>query len=162
MGSSVCLTSIRGVPQTNCSSYISHLLRAKTHSIFSQSSFVRSYTQSFIWSFMRLILSPWFESKFEFACRHSRHQLWISQSINDFFLVHWRTWLTAFYLKHIFVIDPLNDTKNKILFERKGININWSFAPDLVQTWQSCSCTVQWRWKMFQQKGDEGVFPVPK
>ena len=37
-----------------------------------------------------------FESKFEFVCRCSRHQLQTCQSINSFFLMYWKAWLTAF------------------------------------------------------------------
>ena len=74
---------------------ISRLMQAEN----SLNSFLRSATWLFIRSFVWLILSPWFESKFEFVCHHSRHQLQISQSINGFFLVHWTAWFTAFLFK---------------------------------------------------------------
>ena len=63
----ISLTLIRSVPQTNSSSYISLCFQQR----LTQSSVVLSSTWSFIWWFVRLILSPSFESKFEFACHCS-------------------------------------------------------------------------------------------
>ena len=92
----IILTIIRSVPRTNSSSFTSFAASRN----FTQSSLVRPYVYLFTWLIIRLfvqvILSPSFESKFEFAHHCSRRRLQICQYINHFFLVYWKAWLTAF------------------------------------------------------------------
>ena len=74
------------------------------------------------------ILSLSFESKFElFACHLTRYQLQTCQSMNGFFLVYRRAWLTAIWSlnsKYMSVIGPLNVWTNTFLDENVSILVN--------------------------------------
>ena len=106
-----------------------------SYSIFTQSSFVHSSIWLFIQSFVQLILSPSFESKFEFVCCRSRHWLW-NQPVYQQLLSHVLKGLINAILslnsKYISVIDPLNDTWIDILLDWKGINRSiFTLSPQL-------------------------------
>ena len=139
-----CWTPIRSVPQTNSSSHIGHLLPAETHSFFSQSLFVCSSTRTLSQSLVWLVFQSMIESKFSFACRRSRHQLRISQSINGFLLVHVRAWLTAFIFKvYISVVDPLNNASNECyLNEKVSTYCICRVCIWLPEDWRKCMCWI--------------------
>ena len=119
----MCTTNLARVHIYTCvSCFLPAETSLKFHSIYSQSSFVCSSTQSFIRLLVRLILSPWFESKYEFACHRSRHRPQISQTINSLFLcIEVFDWL-HFNSRYISTIDPLNDALRDSIWT-KGVNI---------------------------------------
>ena len=104
----------------------------RLHSTFTQSSFVRSSTWTFIRLLVQLILSPSLRP----TCHRSHHRLQISLSINGFFLVYWRAWLTAFCL---YILNTcihirhwsIHRRVKRIFFEWKGVNMDISPGTEL-------------------------------